>query len=255
MSLEHQLRQALLEEAGCWQAPPELKGKILREINSVQGGRRMKSWLIATVVAAALLIPTGAYAGYTYLADSVYGSQENFTEMGGTLEGYERLEAKLQQAQNSLSVEDFKALTALLHEIGSYNLRIADNKGNLHPEQLSTQEQDIYQEMTVKLEPYFAKIEEAAQPYTSGIKMPPLDSGTFWEEQLARGEQIFSGTELNEFRQLISEMQAYNAEMTGSGGSLYREQLSGEETARLSRVYEELGPYLEQLGIMIKPRF
>ncbi|AIQ45401.1 hypothetical protein R70723_05430 [Paenibacillus sp. FSL R7-0273] len=253
MSLEQQLRQALREKAGDWSAPPELKDRILSRITPVQGGRRMKKWLIATVVAAVLLVPTGAYAGYTYLADSVYGSQDHFMENGGTLEGYERLEAKLQQAKNSLSQDDFTALTALLHEIGSYNLRIADDKGNLNPGLLSTAEQDMYQELTVKLEPYFEKIEKEAQPSGSG-KLPPLDSGTFWEEQLARGEQVFSGTELTAFRQLISELQAYNAAITDSDGSIHPERLSEEETARFSRLYEELGPYLKELGIMIKPR-
>ncbi|MBY0014388.1 DUF3600 domain-containing protein [Paenibacillus typhae] len=253
MSLEQQLRQALREEAGDWSAPPELKDKILSRITPEQGGKRMKKWLVATVMAAALLIPTGAYAGYTYLADSVYGSQEHFMENGGTLEGYDRLEAKLQQAKNSLSTEDFAALTALLKDIGSYNLRIADDKGNLHPERLSSAEQERYQELTVKLEPYFGKIEKEAQPSASG-KLPPLDSGTFWEEQLARGEQVFSGTELTAFRQLVNELQAYNAEITGSDGSIHPDRLSEEDTARFRQLYEELGPYLKQLGIMIKPR-
>lgn len=46
----------------------------------------------------------------------------------------------------------------------------------------------------------------------------------------------------------------YNAEITGSDGRIHPDRLSGEDTARFSRLYEELGPYLKQLGIMIKPR-
>ncbi|WP_054939175.1 DUF3600 domain-containing protein [Paenibacillus ihuae] len=252
MSLEHNLRQALREEAKGWSAPPELKGRILSGITPSQGGRRMKKWLVATIVAAALLIPTGAYAGYTYLADSVYGSQEHLVQMGGTQEGYDHLEAKLQQAKNSLSEEDYAALTALLHQLGAYNLKIADAEGVLHPEKLSSTDQESYKELTLKLEPYFQKLEQTE----SSVKRDPVntvDSSTFWDQQLVKGEQIFSGKELASFKQLISELKAFNNQITGQDGSTHPERLTEKESARLKQLYEELTPYLKQLGIKIKP--
>ncbi|WP_310831727.1 DUF3600 domain-containing protein [Paenibacillus pedocola] len=247
MSLEHDLRQALQKEAEGWNAPPELKGRILSGITPSQGGRRMKKWLVATIVAAALLIPTGAYAGYTYLADSVYGSQEHLVQMGGTREGYDHLEAKLQQAKNSLSEEDFAALTALLHQLGAYNLKIADAEGVLHPEKLSSTDQESYKELTLKLEPYFQKLEQTESSVNT------VDSSTFWDQQLLKGEQTFSGEELASFKQLISELKAFNNQITGQDGSTHPERLTEEESARLKQLYEELNPYLKQLGIMIKP--
>jgi hypothetical protein len=251
MSLEHNLRQALQEEAEGWSAPPELKGRILNRITPRQGGRRMKKWLVATIVAAALLIPTGAFAGYTYLADSVYGSQDNFARSGGTRQAYEELEAKLQQAKSSLSDDDYAALTALLHEIGSYNLKIADAEGDLHPEKLSSTDQESYKKLTVELAPYFQKLEQTKSTVIRD-SVENKDSSTFWDEQLVRGEQTFSGEELASFKQLISELTALNSKITGPDGGTHLEQLTEEEAARLKELYEELNPYLKQLGIMIK---
>jgi hypothetical protein len=253
MSLEHNLRQALQEETEGWSAPPELKDRILSGITPSQGGRHMKKkWLIATILAAALLIPTGAYAGYTYLADSVYGSQDNFAQAGGTGQGYDHLEAKLQQAKSSLSEDEFTAFSALLHDIGSYNLKIADSEGLLHPEKLNSADQESYKKLTLKLLPYYEKLEKTQSTVNRSF-VNKADSSTFWDEQLAKGEQTFSGDELAGFKQRIGELKAFNTQMTGQDGSTHPERLTEEEAARLKQLYKELNPYLTQLGIMIKP--
>ena len=59
MSFNEELRNVLQKEASNHAAPPELKEKILNQVVFTQGGRRMKKWLVASIVAAALLIPTG----------------------------------------------------------------------------------------------------------------------------------------------------------------------------------------------------
>ncbi|MNI24803.1 hypothetical protein D3C73_784330 [compost metagenome] len=250
MSLEQQLRQSLRKKAEGWSAPPDLKVRILNRITPEQRGRRMKRWLIATVVATALIIPAGAYAGYSYLADSVYVSQRHFMEIGGTVEAYDVLEGKLKQAKDNLSEADYTALTALLHKIGEYNLKIADAQGMLHPDKLSRTDLEIYRELAAQLEPYARKLEQAP---VDNAPVTTLDSNTFWKQQLTEGERIFNGGELASFRQLISEVQSYESRITDQDGSAHPERLTEEETMRYKKVYEELAPYLKQLGIMIKP--
>ncbi|OKP83984.1 hypothetical protein A3844_20615 [Paenibacillus helianthi] len=250
MSLEENLRRTLQAETEGWSAPPELKGKILNGISPGQGGRRMKKWLVATIIAASLIIPTGVYAGYNYLADSVYGSQDNYIQNGGTLEQYDQLEAKLQQAKQSLSKEDFQSLTRLLHEIGGFNLQITDAAGVLHPEKLSAADQERYHKLAAELEPYFSKLVNTGAPQQP---LKQMDSDTFWEQQLAKAKQTFSGKELAKFQQLISEFNLLNAKATDPDGSTHPERFTKADLNNQSRLTEELNPYLKKLGIMLKP--
>ncbi|WP_019913031.1 DUF3600 domain-containing protein [Paenibacillus sp. HW567] len=250
MSLEENLRQTLLDEAEGWSAPPELKGKILERITPGQGGRHMKKWLVATIIAASLIIPTGVYAGYNYLADSMYGSKDSFIQNAGTPEQYEELEAKLQQAQMSLNEEDFSALTSLLHELGGLNLKIADKDGSLHPEKLSAADRERYNKLTAELEPYFAKLDKAG-----GAKAPveQLNAGDFWDQQLAKAQQTFSGDELAEVEQLIGRLKDMNAKVTDPDGSIHMDRLSDADKKIQEQLIEQLNPYLNKLGISLQP--
>lgn len=245
MSLDHNLRQALQEEAEDWSAPPELKGKILSGIVPGQGGRRMKKWFAATILAAALLIPTGAYAGYSYLADSMYGSQDNLVQVGGTQEEYDHLEAKLQQAKASFSEKDFAVLTSLLQELGGYNLKMADADGVLHPGQLSDAEQKSYKELTTQLEPYFKQLNEAKAP---GTVASAADTSDFWDRLLVKAEQSYSGEELAGIGQWIGELKAFDATTADPSN-----RLTEAEVAQYKQLLEQLNPYLKKLGVKLEP--
>ncbi|MDE1399006.1 DUF3600 domain-containing protein, partial [Bacillus licheniformis] len=63
----------------------------------------MKKRLIAGVAAAAIMIPTAGFAGYSYLSDGIFGSQENFVAQGGTKAEYQHVEEKLAQAKRVLN--------------------------------------------------------------------------------------------------------------------------------------------------------
>lgn len=250
MSLEEELRTALREETRNWIAPPELKGKILKQVLSTQGGRRMKKWLVASIVAASLLIPTGAYAGYHYLADSIYGSQDNVAQIGATQQKYDELEAKLQKAKQSYSEQEFTQLMALLKELGGYNLKIADAEGVLHPEQLSTDEQEAYKSLTAELEPYFAQLNKAGA--TLGA-VPTLTFDTLWNEQRDRAEQILSQQELVAVEEIINELKVYDVKALDPDGSIQNDRLSEADLINQKQLIEQLSPYMKKLGIMFKP--
>lgn len=250
MSLEENLRRTLQAETEGWSAPPELKGKILDRIEPGQGGRRMKKWLIATILAASLVIPAGAYAGYHYLSDSMYGSQDNFVQNGGTLEQYEQVEAKLQQAKQSLSEEDFNTMISLLHKLGSFNLQIADASGMLHPEKLSAKDRERYNRLGAELEPYFSKLKNPEKPQQP---VEQVDPDTFWDQQLAKAQKTFSGGELDEVQRLIGELKVLNAKVTDPDGSIHMDRLTQADQSSQDRLIEELNPYLKKLGVQLKP--
>lgn len=160
MKLDEQLRTAYQEETKDWSVPASIKQKMMDSIRRDSHIKRnRKKWLVTGLLAAVLIIPTGAYAGYTYLADGIYGSQENIAAMGGTAEDYMRLEAKLQTAKAHFSEEEFVQYMNLLKQMGQMALEYADSQGNMHPEQWSTVEQERYNLLAAELEPFFEKLE------------------------------------------------------------------------------------------------
>ncbi|MNN48233.1 hypothetical protein D3C81_1627030 [compost metagenome] len=184
------------------------------------------------------------------MADGMYGSQDNFVQNGGTVEQYDQLEAKLQQAKQNLSEEDFNALTSLLHEISGFILQMADTAGTLHPEKLNAEERERYNKLVSELEPYFSKLENTETPQQP---VEQVDSDTFWEQILVKAQQTLSDAELGEVQQLIGELKALDAKVTDPDGSIHADRHSKEDLSSQARLIEELNPYLKKLGIWLKP--
>ncbi|WP_158442557.1 DUF3600 domain-containing protein [Paenibacillus sabinae] len=209
----------------------------------------MKKWIAAGILAAVLLVPTGAYAGYHYIADSIYGSQKQIEQKGGTLEQYDHLEEKLQAAKQSFEPQEFAKLTVLLKKLGDYNLKIADDKGALHPERLSPEEQEAYKKLNAELEPYFEKL-NAEGAGNGGVKETgqQADSAAFWKEALACGEKNLSSQELAKVKGIIGEIQKIEVKPDGSARAF-----TAEEAEHLKELIRQLEPYQDQLGIMLKP--
>ncbi|WP_339224110.1 DUF3600 domain-containing protein [Paenibacillus sp. FSL W7-1279] len=248
MSLDERLKTAFKEETKEWNAPTELKEKILNKVVHIQGGRQMKKWVVVCILAATLLIPTGAFAGYSYIADSIYGSREN---IGVTQKQYDELEAKLQTAKQNLSEEEFTKWMSLLKELGTLNLKVADANGDFHIERLSVGEQKIYRRLTAELEPLFRKLNEVQS--TKG-EAKPIDSATFWNGVLDEAGQILSKEEFDEFQKLVNELMAYDAKTLDPDGSVHIERLSKEDQTNIEQVEQQLQPFFKKLGITIKPK-
>lgn len=96
MKLEQELRRVMQQDDDHILAPAELKENIMGQIERLEKGgpKPMKRYIVITLLVVLLLIPTGAFATYTYLADTMYGSQEKLIEMGGSPEEYNRVESK-----------------------------------------------------------------------------------------------------------------------------------------------------------------
>ncbi|AJS60103.1 DUF3600 domain-containing protein [Paenibacillus sp. IHBB 10380] len=255
MSLDEELRSAFQEESKKWIAPPELKESILKQVVSKQGGRRMKKWLVASILAATLLIPTGVYAGYNYLADSIYGSQENVASIGGTQERYDELEAKLQFAKQSFTEDEFTTFMSLIKKFGSFNLKYADADGVIHPEQLNAADQETFQRLTVELEPLFEKLSklESLGKEIDNDKDKLVDRDIFWNGVIENAEKTFSKDELIDFTKKLNEMRSYDAKVMDPDRSLHMERLTEKDKKDLDQLQEQLRPYFDKVGIMIKP--
>ncbi|NJJ39841.1 DUF3600 domain-containing protein [Paenibacillus apii] len=249
MKLEQELWEALREESRDWTASAELKDRILNHQSLRPEGRRMKKWIAAGILAAVLLVPTGAYAGYHYLADSVYGSQERLEQFGGTQQQYDHLEAKLQAAEQSFEPQEFAKLTALLKKLGDYNLKMADDKGALHPERLSPEDQEAYNKLNAELEPYFEKL-NAEGTGNGSVKETgqQVDSAAFWKKALVHGEQNLSSQDFAKVKRIIGEIQKIEVKPDGSA-----QAFTAQEAEHLKELIRQLEPYQNQLGIMLKP--
>lgn len=210
----------------------------------------MKKWLVASIMAAALLIPTGAYAGYHYLADTMYESPATAATIGVTQQQYDRLEAKLQNAKQSYNEEEFTKLMSLLKELGSYNLQMTDAEGVFHLEHLSAKEQKAYKKLQAELEPYFEKMNETEIPKG---KASAVDRDTFWNSLLEKAEQRLTKKEFEEIQRLIIELQSYDTKVFDSDGSVHMERLSKEEIQNQEKLMEALDPYIRKIDLMVKP--
>lgn len=250
MKLDEQLRQAYRNETEEWGIPERTKGAVLDKIRSYPYRRsNRKKWMIAALLTAVLIIPTGAYAGYTYLADDIYGSQENISIMGGTPEEYTRLEAKLQMAKAHFNQEEFVQYMNLLKQLGQLALEHSDEQGRMYPEQWSDSDQKQYAFLTSELEPLFAKLEAVS---SADSPKTLLDPEQFWNEQLAQAEKTFNKEQWAEFKSLYEQMKQLEDQVTDQNGMIHEQWLPAKQKNELDRIREKLYSYLEKLGLEIR---
>lgn len=249
--LDQQLKQALQEHTKHWTAPSHLQDQIIKEISATQGGRTMKKWLISVIVTALLLIPVGAYAGYHYLADAIYGSKEAVVQLGGTEQQYERLEKKLIQAKNQLSEEDYTKFMTTLKEYGQFYLKYADANGNIDPTTWNKQEQARFEALTEKLTPLFERLEQLDKQATA---TSPMDEAAFWEKALKQAKTEFTDVEYKEFQHIYETMWSYKSIVTDEkdGHTLHWDRISKEKQDELNEMRPKLLKYLERLGYKVK---
>lgn len=245
--LDQQLQKALQEQTKHWTAPSHLQYQIIKEISATQGGKTMKKWLISVIVTALLLIPVGAYAGYHYLADTIYGSKEAVVQLGGTEQQYERLEKKLIQAKNQLSEEDYTKFMTTLKEYGQFYLKYADANGNIDPTTWSKQEQARFEALTKKLTPLFERLKQLDKLATGTA---PMDEAVFWEKVLKEAKAQFTEAEYKEFQHIYETMWSYKSTVTDEKDSysIHWDRLSKEQQAEVNEVRPKLLKYLERLG-------
>lgn len=255
MKLDEQLRSAYQEETKDWIISDRVKHNVIhatREKSSLR--TRGRKWWVTALLAAVLIIPTGAYAGYTYLADSLYGSPHNITALGGNVADYERLEAKLQQAQSHFTESEFELYMGLLKQFGQMALTHADAQGKLNPDSWSREEQEKYKQITAKLQPFFNKMEGLENNSSTSIPVSPrlMDEDEFWAEQFTKAEKSFTKEEYADLRSIYEQMKTYKTTLEDTDGSYHMDRLSKEQRAELDQLTERMSVYLEKIGLEVR---
>ncbi|MFB5673486.1 DUF3600 domain-containing protein [Paenibacillus terreus] len=201
----------------------------------------MKKKIVMTgILAAALLIPTGAFAAYSYLADGIYGSKEALIQAGGTEQQYEKLETKLERAKQVLNEQEFTEFMSLNKQLAEYNTRIADVQGTVHPERLTKEEQQNYDQLQKKLEPYFEKLSGAKE---AG---PSAEAGDLiLDMDLAKKE--LSSEEYAEFESKLAKLEEYVEAVSDQKSSGH---LSAAEQEEYRQLEQSLQPYFDRF---VKP--
>lgn len=136
---------------GVNKAKTEMEGKIKRYV---------RKRLVACTLAVSLIIPTGAFAYQTFLADELYGSFENVKKhiSSATMEGYLLLDAKLTQAKGDLEQEEFAHFKDLLNVISAAKLEYGDQYGNIDYSQIPSEQLDEIKGVLFEIQPYFDKL-------------------------------------------------------------------------------------------------
>lgn len=148
------------------QVPTDLERRISnsyqREYDRKKGIPTMKKRLLAGMAAVAILIPTAAVAT-PYLADQIFGSSESIQLRGGTQADYNEIEAFLQEAKGKLTEDEFREYMELTRQLMQLKLKITDENGVVHKDQLSAEEQQQWEELAKRIAPYFAKLNQAKE--------------------------------------------------------------------------------------------
>lgn len=256
MNFNEKLRAVLQEKAGTISAPPELKEKILNQAATSQGGGRMKKkWIVTAVLAATLLIPSGAFAGYHYLADGIYGSKEQAAAIGMSEQKYEELEAKLRSMDQSMkqifSQEEEARFMSLMKKLGDFNLQAMDAEGVFHLDRLHADQQEAYESLKIELERYFKRLNEAEHSHPE-TPVAYANFNDFYDSLLDEAEQKLTAQEFGELERLIHELRSYDAKVFDPDESIHMERLTEEDLQNQKRLIEETNVYLKKMGSMIK---
>ncbi|GGH20406.1 DUF3600 domain-containing protein [Paenibacillus segetis] len=167
MSIDKELREELSQVADLMHCPPELYGRVKQSyqhyVNEKRGRSPMKKRLLAGIAVVAILIPSAVFAS-SYLADDIFGSSATIEQRGGTQEGYQEIEGMLQTAKGKLTEDEYKEFMTQFKQLIQLKLKITDEKGVKHEENLTIEEQQQFEQLTSKLAPYFEKINGTANP-------------------------------------------------------------------------------------------
>jgi hypothetical protein len=133
------------------------RAKLERKGN---GKRWIKKQMLSAVLAAALIVPTTAFAYQTILADELYGSFQQVKKhfLGATMEGYLLFDAKLSQAQGELGKEDYKEFKELLDVVIRAKVEYGDYNGNIDYSLVPPQQLNELRSVYFDIQPYFDQL-------------------------------------------------------------------------------------------------
>ncbi len=248
MKLEKEIRYSLQKKVQEWELPISVRHELMQRIDKDRRKhRKTRKKLIPICIAAALVVPTGAFAGYHYLADSLYGSGSTAINLKKNhLEEYEHLEAKLQAAKAQLSEAEYDHLSKLLSEAAEIYTANMDAYGQLDTASMNKEELNRLTELEQELREASVGIKA-----TDKSDIPqPIDYKTFLNDSLEEGKKVLSPEKYTTFSLLVKEYIGI-AEEYEKHKDLSPAQDS-EDLARLAKLDKQLQPYFEEMGYIIR---
>ncbi|TSI02572.1 DUF3600 domain-containing protein [Lysinibacillus sp. BW-2-10] len=160
--MDNQLKQELTKI----EIPEELheRGKLgIQKAKSEMGGsvkRFVKKRMAVAMIAACLMVPTGAFAYQSLLADDLYGSFDNVKKhiANITMKGYLLFDAKLTQAKGNLGKEQYEQFEELLTVITSAKLELGDKNGNIDYSEVPEEQLEEIKVALYEIQPYFDQL-------------------------------------------------------------------------------------------------
>lgn len=148
--------------------PSELHERSRRGIELAQSEREStikrfgRKRITAFLLAVALMIPTGALAYQTLLADEYYGSFENLKKhvASATMEGYLLLDAKITAAKGDLSSSEYEQFRELLQFITASKLQYGNEYGYVDYSLMSAEELEHIKQVMYDIQPYFDQLND-----------------------------------------------------------------------------------------------
>lgn len=158
MNIETKLRESLQEIGKEITPPPGLRMNVMTSIHL--GKSKTKKRIITGVLAAALLIPTGAFATKSLIADGLYGSFDNLKKhiTSATMEGYLRLDAKIAQAQGQIEPAEYKEFIGLVKIMTDAKLEFGDKYGGINYAALTQEKQTELAKVYLEIQPYYDQL-------------------------------------------------------------------------------------------------
>lgn len=237
MKIEQELRSALQKETSAWEAPKEVLHKVTEQIEAEQAAagsgravrrqRPVRKRILVGVISAVLILPTGAYAGYHYLADAVYGSAGNQGSFGGDLNQYERLEAKLQTMKSQMSESEYEHLIGLLREAADLSSPYRKSNGQLDSNKMSAEVLNRMKTLEREIKEATTGLNTVEAAETQVGKSFSVDD--FWAEVFEQAKEKLTSEEYAEFEKLAE-----------------KQRTLGRETD--DTTMEQLNAYLSRLG-------
>lgn len=162
--------ESLKQELSKIEIPAELSGRSKLGIEQAKSEMTrgvhgfMKKKLAAGLIAACLVIPTGAFAYHKLIADDFYGSFENLQKhiSGATMKGYLTFDAKLHEAQGKLTKEEYEEFKGLLNILTDAKLEYGNKHGNIDYSQVPQEQLAIIKEALYAIQPYFDQLDGIA---------------------------------------------------------------------------------------------
>ncbi|BAK16229.1 negative regulator of septation ring formation [Solibacillus silvestris StLB046] len=141
----------------------ERSKKGIQEAKSEMGGtvkHFVKKRIAITIMADCLMVPTGAFAYQSLLADDLYGSFDNVKKhiANITIKSYLLFDAKLSQAKGDLGNEQFEQFKEILYVITDAKLEFGDKNGNIDYSKVSEEKLEEIKAAIYEIQPYFDKL-------------------------------------------------------------------------------------------------